>query len=125
APTGTRGAQAPHALQARRADALALSAVPRGQAAAQSLPALRLLQGSGDHRRRRGLAPARWASPYFVLGRRRCSRTTAYAPLGSSLEPCLARSSGRRLSPRRGAVAVEGAEPVGCRPRRGGGPRPG
>src|SRR5439155_26273319 len=49
-------AQTPHALQARGAAALALSAVPRGQAAAQSLPALRLLQGPGDRRRGRGLA---------------------------------------------------------------------
>src|SRR5207245_160392 len=96
--TETTRAQAPHPLQARGAAARPLPAVPRGQAAAPGLPPLRLLQGPGDRRRRRGLAPARWASPYFVLGRRRCSRTTAYAPLGSSLEPRLARSSSRRLS---------------------------
>src|SRR2546429_424669 len=49
-------AQAPHPLQARGAAARPLPAVPRGQAAAPGLPPLRLLQGPGDRRRRRGLA---------------------------------------------------------------------
>src|SRR5207245_1670941 len=51
------------------------------------------------------LLPFQLTSPDFVLGRRRSSRTTAYAPVGSSLGPCLARylarhlESGMRLSP--------------------------
>ena len=39
------------------------------------------------------LAPRRYASPHCVLGRRQSSRTTVYAPVGSSLGPCDARIS--------------------------------
>src|SRR5438093_138306 len=45
------------------------------------------------------LVPSQFTSPYFVLGRRRSSRTTTYAPVASSLGPRLARNSERHHSP--------------------------
>src|SRR2546426_961760 len=48
-------AEAPHALQAGDTDTLGVPAVPRKQAPASRVPALWLLQGRGDRRRRGGV----------------------------------------------------------------------
>src|SRR5207247_8101416 len=45
------------------------------------------------------LVPFQFTSPYFVLGRRRSSRTTSYAPVASSLGPRLARNLARHWRP--------------------------
>src|SRR5262249_32605407 len=48
----------------------------------------------GHHKRHEDpVMQRRLTSPHFVLGRRRSSRTTAYAAFGSSLEPRGARHS--------------------------------